>query len=268
MKKLMTRKSVGIAALAAACVLLTACPMDQSKNIRAHTVFLIGVDISGSFKTRPVFNDALEFLSRYIYAHVNGLGGLAKAKQMFVMAIGGNYKDEPQAFHELIDFEGREVGEIRDDLKKWFAGEKTMLTDFNQFFESAAEIIKERNLILSPLSIIVISDGIVAGTAPKLGKDAVKVYDNVDLSELEFLSRNVTLRLLYTNGQAAQNWKKYVPRTRVRVWTVPEQIMDEWDRHLDPYESNMESQEKLLRWIREKVDYRARVIRVKKKEAE
>lgn len=258
-RRVVTR-GIGVLVLGAAGLVLSSCPLDQSKHLRSQTTFFIGVDVSGSFRSRPVFADALDFLSRYIYAHLQGLGGSAQAKAMFVGAIGGNYRDDPQVFHSIGDFEDRKVGEIRDNLEKWFEGETT-LTDFNMFFRSIADIAKERRLILSPISIIIVSDGIVEGIRPKRGRKAQEAYGNIDLSPLEFLARNVTLRLLYVEPQAGKNWKDYVPRRRVRVMTVPKEVMEGWRERFNELE-DMERQDKLLKWIVEEVDIRVPIKKV------
>ncbi|HYL55548.1 MAG TPA: hypothetical protein VEU73_08240 [Gemmatimonadales bacterium] len=43
--------------------------------------------MSGPFKEQ--YYDAVEFASYYIYAHVNGLGGLRVPTAVFVASIGG-----------------------------------------------------------------------------------------------------------------------------------------------------------------------------------
>jgi len=49
----------------------------------------IGVDISGSFMDGRYFDDSIEFLARYIHAHLNGLGGMEIPNALFVGSIGG-----------------------------------------------------------------------------------------------------------------------------------------------------------------------------------
>ena len=52
-------------------------------------VVFIGVDISGSFMDGVYFDDSIEFLARYIHAHLNGLGGMEIPNALFVGSIGG-----------------------------------------------------------------------------------------------------------------------------------------------------------------------------------
>ena len=59
-------------------------------------VMFIGVDISGSFMDGKYFDDSIEFLARYIYAHLNGLGGMEVPHSLFVGSIGGVKKDEAE----------------------------------------------------------------------------------------------------------------------------------------------------------------------------
>ena len=56
----------------------------------------IGLDISGSFLKGKYFDDSINFLAHYIYAHLNGLGGLDIPNVLFVSSIGGAQADEPK----------------------------------------------------------------------------------------------------------------------------------------------------------------------------
>src|SRR5881397_4076557 len=59
----------------------------------SRLVLFIGVDISGSFMNGKYFDDSIEFLARYIHAHLNGLGGMEVPNAMFVGSIGGVNKE-------------------------------------------------------------------------------------------------------------------------------------------------------------------------------
>jgi len=83
----------------------------------------------------------------------------------------------------------------------------------------------------------------------------------VDLSPLEYLSRNVTVRLLYADPPIAQLWENKVPRKRVRLWTQDSEVMKGWRRHV--VESvPIERQDSLWSWVEHVVDMRVRRERV------
>lgn len=249
-------KSVKLA-LVLLFILSSGCTFEPPKTTGGRLSIFVGIDISGSFRTKPEFRDALEFLSYYIYAHLHQLGELKKPKALFVASIGGDYPDDPQIFHSLYDFEGKSVKEIHKDLRKWF-DERNRLTDFNTFFKALAKQVKKRNLTLTPLSILIISDGIPEGTNVKKGRAGRLSYSKIDLDPLEYLARNVTVRLLYASAKAGKNWEDYVPRKRVRLWTAADQVMKGWRSQLNPGKPP-EEQAKLFEWIKYNVDYRVRV---------
>src|SRR6185369_2420135 len=64
-------------------------------------VMFIGVDISGSFMNGRYFDDSIQFLARYIYAHLNGLGEMEVPHSLFVGSIGGYKKDEPKTLYPI-----------------------------------------------------------------------------------------------------------------------------------------------------------------------
>jgi hypothetical protein len=74
---------------------------------------------------------------------------------------------------------------------------------------------------------------------------------------LEFLSRSVTVRLLYATPSVAQNWEKFVKRSRVRIWTQDEQVMQGWRRHLIA-DALPEQQDSVWSWMQQIVDFRVR----------
>ena len=67
-----------------------------------NSTLIVGIDVSGSFKGQ--YDDATEFASYYIYAHLHGLGGLRTPTALFVTSIGGERPGEPKAFHPIDDF--------------------------------------------------------------------------------------------------------------------------------------------------------------------
>ena len=120
--------------------------------------------------------------------------------------------------------------------------------------------VRRNNLILAPLSIVLFSDG--EPDYPGAGRLTLEQrYARVDLSPLEFLSRNVTVRLLYADPPIAQLWEKRVPRKRVRLWTQDAEVMKGWRRHLVEGVP-MEKQDSLWSWVANVVDVRVRRERV------
>ena len=101
----------------------------------------------------------MTFLAWYLYGHLNELGGLDKPREVFVGAIGGKDPNEPKAFHPIQDFAGKTIQEIEKDLRAWFPSSDS-LTDFNPFFKQVARIVKERNLVLAPINVTVVTDGV------------------------------------------------------------------------------------------------------------
>ena len=104
--------------------------------------------------------------------------------------------------------------------------------------------------------IVLFSDGVPdfpgAGRMP-----APQLYAKIDVSPIEYLSRNVTIRLLYAQPTVAQNWEKLVPRNRVKIWTQDEQVMAGWHRH-EVQGVAMEQQDSLWSWTQQIVDFRVR----------
>ena len=116
--------------------------------------------------------------------------------------------------------------------------------------------MKRQGLVLSPLDIVILSDGIhdVTGLA---GSEEENPYALIDLDPLEYLSRSVTVRLLYASPTVSVNWEQEIQRNRVRMWTVDAQVMIGWKEQLDP-DLELDEQENLWTWIRENVDFRVR----------
>lgn len=242
------------AATPALCLTLATCMPAQTESEPRNTLF-VGIDVSGSFQNTGYYNDALHFTAHYIYGHLNGLGGLEQPAVLFVGSIGGERPGEAKSFHPVHDFQGRTVDEIEADLRGWFQPDDAF-TDFNPFFERVAAFVKRQNLILKPITIVVISDGVPDIRSRGTNADAER-YAKIDLDPLEFLSRNVTVRLLYPSPTVAVRWEQDVPRRRVRMWTVDHEVMVGWRGQIEPG-LDVDEQERLWTWIEENVDFRVR----------
>jgi hypothetical protein len=216
-------------------LLVAACaPTGESELVPRQTLF-IGVDVSGSFQKDGAYDDAIAFAARYIHGHLNGLGELEEPRALFVGSIGGETPGEPQAFHPIHDFEGKSPKEIEANLREWFAPDDRF-TDFNAFFRRAATLVKRQNLVLAPVTLVLLTDGIPDLGALPEGVEESERYAQIDLDPLEYLARNVTIRVLYPDPTVAVAWERQVPRDRVRMWTVDEVVMRGWrDQLREPH---------------------------------
>ncbi|HEX9743761.1 MAG TPA: hypothetical protein VGA17_13330 [Nitrospiraceae bacterium] len=248
-----------VTGLALAAVLF-GCTVQANEQRKPHTTLFIGVDASGSFKHSGYYDNALTFLAHYIYGHLHELGGLEKPKVLFVASVGGQNVNEPKTFHPIHDFEGKEVAQIESDLRKWFPP-SDKVTDFNPFFQEVARITKERNLVLAPITLMVVTDGIpdAAASGGKAGTQAL--YERINLKPLEYLARNVTVRLAYVSPKVGEQWRTHVPRQRVRLWTVDAEVMKGWQGQMQA-EVDLSKQDKLWKWVEDNVDFRVRANRV------
>ena len=233
--------------LAGLILALTGCTKDAMK--RQPVSLFVGLDVSGSFYNTRHYPDAVDFLSYYIYGHMHGLGGLHPLKSIYVGSIGGAKKDEPKSFHPIEDFRGKTPAQIREDLHYWFK-KSDAITDFNVFFEQVALIAQKRNLALRPIEVLLFTDGV-----PDLPGGRVGRVEQIDLSPIEFLSRRVTVRLFYPSPTLCSEWENKVPRERVRMWTLDQQVMHGWKAQLKPHR-DLADQEDLWKWIEDNVDYR------------
>jgi hypothetical protein len=238
---------------------LTGCTGEPSEARKPKSTLFIGVDASGSFRSSGHYENALAFLSHYIYGHLNELGGLEKPHAMFVASVGGKHLAEPKSFHPIHEFEGKDVTTIETELKTWFPP-TDVVTDFNPFFHEVARITKERNLVLAPINIVIITDGVPDSSASGVKAGAQNLYERIDLKPLEYLSRNVTLRLAYVSPKVGERWRASVPRNRVRLWTVDADVMKGWRAQMEPG-TDLEEQAKFWRWLRDNVDFRIRANR-------
>jgi hypothetical protein len=244
----------GARAVFVAAVLALASCVGEKDTKAANSTMVVGIDVSGSFK--PQYNDAIEFASYYIYAHLHGIGGLKPPTALFVGSVGGDRPSEPKAFHPINDFQNRTREEIATDLRTWFPP-RDALTDFNVFFRQVAMLARERGLILAPMNLVLLSDGIpdVPGNVHLAGNR--NPIAGIDMSSLEFISRSVTVRLLYASPTVGDEWKRLVHRKRVRLWTQEAPVMVGWHRQVDP-NAPLERQAALWKWVQDNVDFRVR----------
>ena len=254
-RRLTAAVAAGLAAV------LAACAYEGPANSQPRSTLIIGIDVSGSFRASGDYQDALAFAARYIHGHLNGLGGLDVPRALFVGSIGGNEEGMPQAFHPIHDFQGKSVEQIELDLEEWFPP-NNRITDFNAFFSRAAELVQRQNLTLAPITIVVLTDGVPdlssgPGGVRRVANDDPARYTGLDVSGLEYLARNVTIRVLYPEPPVAVAWERHLPRNRVRIWTVDNVVMRGWHAHWVP-DAEPEAQEAFWTWVRDNVDFRVR----------
>ena len=247
--------------LVAALLLTPGCT--SSGEAEPRLSLFIGVDVSGSFTRTPQFQDSLRFLSYYIYGHLHGTGGTEKVRALFVGSLGGDVPDEPKTLHPIQVFERKSVPEIKAKLKKLFSTKGNYLTDFNAFFKRVSEVVQKQNLLLAPLAIVIVTDGVPEVAAVRKGKGKIEKasYEGIDVSPLEFLARNVTIRILYPSPIVAAAWEREVPRQRLRMWTVEAEIMQGWHEQLEK-KPKLEDEKRFWKWIQDIVDRRVRRQRI------
>ncbi|MGH7164630.1 MAG: hypothetical protein ACREIS_03785 [Nitrospiraceae bacterium] len=250
-RSLLTPSLAGAAML---LVVLAGCTFQPSEQRKPRTTLFVGLDASGSFKQSGVYDNSVTFLAHYIYGHLNELGGLEKPQALFVASVGGKTRGEPKTFHPIHDFEGKSIEQIEADLRAWFAPNDAF-TDFNPFFQEVARITKERNLVLAPITVMVVTDGLPDVPGLKAGSQAG--FEQIDFNALEYLSRNITVRLVYVNPKIAEQWRTYVPRQRVRLWTVDAEVMKGWKNQMQPGVEPGQ-QDKFWKWVQDNVDFRVR----------
>ncbi len=236
-------------------ILLAGC--DQAPKPRLS--LFVGVDISGSFINSAYFDDSIDFLSHYIYGHLNGLGGLEVPKVLFVSSIGGATADEAKTFYPIQSFENKSIEEIANKLREIFPKEiSNPLTDYNAFFEQVALTVRNKNLVLRPISIVMVSDGI-----PDVEKEGQTDFRSIVVKPLELLARSVTIRLLYTNAVVGKNWQTKVKRNRVKIWTQDAEVLVSWkDPDILIPGKQIEEQIHFFDWIKDNVDFGVRSRRV------
>lgn len=253
----MTGPRARLGALAVTALLVGCAKPEQAAESKpAASTLVVGIDVSGSFRDARLYDDAVEFAARYLYAHLNALGGLRAPSALFVGSIGGARPGEPKPFHPINDFQGRTVDQIATDLRTWFPP-MDAYTDFNAFFDRVSGLIKERGLILAPLNVVLLSDGVPDLTPGTRLAPGESPYARIDLTPLEYLSRSVTVRLLYASPTVGEDWKRMVRRKRVRLWTEEAQVMQGWHMQEQPGVP-LERQATLWKWVQDNVDFRVR----------
>ena len=248
------------AVILAAALVGPACAPSARQADAPRLVMFVGVDVSGSFMSTKNYEDALDFLAHYLYGHLNGMGGLEVPHSLFVGTIGGVSKDEPKTLFPIESFQNRSVEQIRDELRKRFPRNKeNPFTDYNAYFAQVADVISSRKLILKPVSIVLLTDG-----KPDLGGASKQQrFRSIALKPLENLSRNITLRVLYTDAVTARSWRDEVPRRRVKVWTQDAVVMAEWkDPKTFLADKPLAEQDRFFGWVRSNVDFQPRLQRV------
>ncbi|HEY6952096.1 MAG TPA: hypothetical protein VI758_06790 [Bacteroidota bacterium] len=242
-----------IVSAAIVAILLSACDSGKGQEgERPRLSMFVGVDISGSFVKSGYYDDAMDFLARYLYAHLKGLGDLEVPNALFVGSIGGATANQPKTFYPIETFENKTVEEIGQKLREIFPkSESNPITDFNAFFEQVATTVRNRKLILRPITVVMISDGV-----PDVPNAGGEDFKSIKLQPLETLSRNITVRLLYTNAEIGKDWQTKVKRTRVKVWTQDAPVMVSWkDPKIFQADKPVEDQARFFRWLQDNVDY-------------
>lgn len=245
-------------ALVPAIILCGGCTAGNGTPNPRLSMF-VGVDISGSFMNGKYFDDSIDFLAHYLYSHLNGLGEMEVPKVLFVSSIGGARANEPKTFHPIQTFQNKSVEELKATLREIFPREKVNpFTDFNAFFEQVALTVKNKNLVLRPISIVMVSDGI-----PDVKRNGKTDFRSIVVKPLEKLARSVTVRLLYTDAVVGKNWQTKVPRSRIKIWTQDAEVLAAWKdpKILQPHKALAE-QERFFSWVKDNVDFGVRGRRV------
>ncbi|MGA1869440.1 MAG: hypothetical protein ACMUJM_12950 [bacterium] len=234
--------------------LIMGCSTFEKAQVKPRMTLFVGLDISSSFYNSPYYQDAIQFLSVYLYMHMQGIGGLKRPKNLFVSSIGAEDEEDPRAFRPIHDFENKTPDQIRANLLKWYP-KSNSLTDFNVFFDKVASTVQKHNLVLAPTTILIISDGIhdMEGDI----KERDEFYSHINLDPLEYLARNVTIRLLYTSPKVAEGWDRKIERRRVKIWTKEAEVMMGWHNQF-VNDLPIIKQDKLVKWIQDNVNFRVR----------
>lgn len=244
-----TTRSVVLVSTMLAC---WACLSPENGERVPKSTLVIGIDVSGSF--RQHYDDAIDFAAHYLYGHINGLGELRTPSAVFVGSVGGDQPAEAKSFQPIHAFRDKTVDEIAGLLRELYPPEDSF-TDFNVFFDRVGTLIKRQGLILAPLEVVLLSDGV--HDVRRTGEKSGDAYQQIDVGPLEYLSRNVTVRLLYASPTVSVNWERSVPRKRVRMWTVDAPVMSGWQEQVDP-NTSIDGRQGLWTWIGDNVDFRVR----------
>ncbi len=250
------RRGWRLAAVTLGVAMLAACEPTEGGRV-AKSTLVLGIDVSGSFT--PHYDDAIRFASHYLYGHIHGLGGLRPPTAVFVGSVGGAKPGQSKSFQPITAFEDKTPEEIEAFLRAEFPSEDSF-TEYNTFFDRVATLVKRQGLVLAPLEIVMLSDG-----QPDLtGRDRpddVERYASIILKPLEYLSRSVTVRLLYASPDVSVHWERSIPRNRVRMWTVDAPVMKGWNEKVHQNVA-LDMQDDLWSWIVDNVDFRVRTRRL------
>jgi hypothetical protein len=231
----------------------------ERKSDSPRLSMFIGLDISGSFMKTKYFDDSIDFLAHYLYAHLNGLGGLEVPNVLFVSSIGGALENEPKTFYPIQTFQNKSIEEIAAKLREIFPKSvANPYTDYNAFLEQVALTVRNKNLVLRPISIVMVTDGI-----PDVKHNGETDFRSLVVKPLEQLARNVTIRLIYTSAVVGKNWQTRVPRQRVKIWTQDAEVMVSWkDPSIMLPGKLFAQQERFFSWVKDNVDFGVRARRV------
>jgi len=220
-----------------------------------RSTLVVGLDISGSFRKSGQFDPAMRYASLYIYAHVNALGGLKQATDVFVGFFGWRARRTTQNVPSHSGSERQVAGGNR--------GRPASLVPrrgSDHRFQRLLPADRRPHQAAKPGPGSVEHRDVFRRCPrfPGAGRlPAPQLYAKIDVSPIEYLSRNVTIRLLYAQPTVAQNWEKLVPRNRVKIWTQDEQVMAGWRRH-EVAGVPLDRQDSLWSWTQQIVDFRVR----------
>lgn len=248
--------ALGARQVLAATILLAACAPAANSTRVARSTLVVGIDVSGSFQSN--YESSVDFAANYLYARLHGLGGLKQPTAVFVGSIGGEQAQETKSFQPIHTFQDLTVEQIAEYLRKEYPV-RDGFTDFNPFFVRVATLVKRQNLVLSPIDVVLFTDGLP--DTPSEKGDSLSKYKKIRLDDLEYLSKSVTVRVLYPRPTVAVNWERKVPRHRVRMWTVDDEVMVTWRKQYRDGVSP-EQQDALWKWIADNVDFRVRSVGV------
>jgi hypothetical protein len=205
------------------------------------------------------FEDSIDFMAHYIYAHLDTLNDVEKPAELFVGSIGGASAGESKTFYPRSAFEEKTIEEIKNKLIEIFPKEEiNPFTDYNAFFDQVSQYVNNHSLLMRPISVVIISDGI-----PDVNTEEVTDFAQLNLKPLERLARNVTVRLIYTTAEIGNDWQTKVKRQRVRIWTQDAKVMVSWkDTAILKPDTPWEKQTKFFQWIKDNVDFPVRAQRV------
>ena len=247
-------RMIAAGSVAALSLSVAGCSPAAGSGRVAKSTLVLGIDVSGSFGGKSRYESSIDFAANYLYAHIHGVGGLNQPTAVFVGSFGGEKPGETKSFQPIHTFQNMTVPQIAAFLRKEYPS-RDGLTDFNPFFERVATLVKRQNLILAPLNIVMLTDGIP--DTPSEKNDSLSKYKKINVGGLEYLSKNTTVRILYPRPTVAVHWEKAVPRRRVRMWTVDDEVMNTWRSH---YKAGVapENQKELWKWVGDNVDFRVR----------